>query len=109
MEEGDIIVMASDGLFDNVSEQEMLSVMTNIDEGEGKCSASTLAEVAKSLLFLALERAHDTNFMSPFAVAYNQQRKVYEMPVTGGYVTAEQQRGPRDRGWEDAWNERMEC
>ncbi|XP_050218041.1 probable protein phosphatase 2C 26 [Mercurialis annua] len=82
--EGDIIVMGSDGLFDNVFSEEIVSTIT---EHKG------VAEAAKALANLARTHALDSEFDSPYALEARSKgfdvplwKKILGMKLTGGKV-----------------------
>uniref|UniRef100_A0A803L3T0 Protein phosphatase n=1 Tax=Chenopodium quinoa TaxID=63459 RepID=A0A803L3T0_CHEQI len=58
LEEGDIVVMGSDGLFDNVYDREIASTVA---------SNSDVAEAAKALARLARDHSMDISFDSPYS------------------------------------------
>uniref|UniRef100_A0A803KS74 Protein phosphatase n=1 Tax=Chenopodium quinoa TaxID=63459 RepID=A0A803KS74_CHEQI len=58
LEEGDIVVMGSDGLFDNVYDREIASTVA---------SNSDVAEAAKALARLARDHSKDISFDSPYS------------------------------------------
>jgi len=64
VQEGDVLVMGTDGLWDNCFDEEVLSVIKYCQDGG--MSASKTAQV---LAFYARHRASDTKFASPFAYA----------------------------------------
>ncbi|KAK9154030.1 hypothetical protein Sjap_001510 [Stephania japonica] len=57
--EGDVIVMGSDGLFDNVFDHEIVSVISQFEDA---------AEAAKALANLASDHSRDANFDSPYSL-----------------------------------------
>jgi protein phosphatase PTC7 len=70
VEEGDIIVCATDGLFDNVDEDEIVSIVRKWEETQGAKppSDSCMAELAASLTHRARELSLDRSRDSPFAL-----------------------------------------
>ncbi|KAL9320096.1 hypothetical protein ACSQ67_011935 [Phaseolus vulgaris] len=75
--EGDIIVMGSDGLFDNVFDHEIVQTIVRYKD---------VAETAKSLANLASSHALDSNFDSPYSL--EARSRVADLPhfffLTGG-------------------------
>ncbi|KAH0667808.1 hypothetical protein KY285_029014 [Solanum tuberosum] len=79
---GDTIVMGSDGLFDNIFDQEIVSVVTTNDD---------VSNAAKALADLARNHSVDTKFDSPFSLEARARgfdvpwwKKVFGMKFTGG-------------------------
>eukprot|EP01137_Pigoraptor_chileana_P029865 Opistho-2@15661 len=68
---GDIIVMATDGLLDNMFTGEIEEVITHVSEKGG-----SLKEIADAIVSRAETYSHDANRMTPFARAA-QQAKVF--------------------------------
>lgn len=80
--EGDIIVMGSDGLFDNVFDHEILSSVANQND---------VAETAKVIASLANDHSKDIKFDSPYAIEarargidVEEWKKFLGMKLTGG-------------------------
>ncbi|CAJ1960483.1 unnamed protein product [Sphenostylis stenocarpa] len=80
--EGDIIVMGSDGLFDNVFDHEIVPTIVRYKD---------VAEAAKSLANLASCHALDSNFDSPYSLEARSRgfepplwKKILGMKLTGG-------------------------
>lgn len=89
---GDWVLLASDGLFDNVWEKDLLRVMDNVvngkgiagvyrpaagdrgGEGRGKATAVRPVDVAQAVLERALEASVATHYVSPFAVEAKKHR-----------------------------------
>ncbi|GAB0497087.1 hypothetical protein MMPV_008410 [Pyropia vietnamensis] len=89
---GDWVLLASDGLFDNVWEKDLLGVMDNVFRGngitgvyrpvvgdrggggEGKAAAVRPVDVAQAVLERALEASVATHYVSPFAVEAKKHR-----------------------------------
>lgn len=65
VEDGDVVLMATDGVFDNVPVNMLLEVLKGLegerDQGRLQMTANTIALMARSLSF-------DSDFMSPFAI-----------------------------------------
>ncbi|XP_022154888.1 probable protein phosphatase 2C 26 isoform X2 [Momordica charantia] len=80
--EGDILVMGSDGLFDNVFDHEILATATkNVD----------VVEAAKALANLASSHSADKMFESPYSLEARSKgydvpfwKKILGMKLTGG-------------------------
>ncbi|KAK4855900.1 hypothetical protein QYF36_012103 [Acer negundo] len=82
MMEGDIIVMGTDGLFDNVFDHEILSTVARF---------SGAAEAAKALAKLAHDHSNDSNFDSPYSIEARDKgldvplwKKILGMKLIGG-------------------------
>jgi len=79
LEIGDIIVMASDGFFDNLFDEDILKILSHVKEG-------TLEEIEKTVSVLgekAVELAADKTYMSPFSV---EAQKLGYLRTVGGKV-----------------------
>ncbi|KAK4363707.1 hypothetical protein RND71_018948 [Anisodus tanguticus] len=79
---GDTIIMGSDGLFDNVFDQEIVSVVTTNDD---------VSNAAKALADLAHNHSVDTKFDSPYSLEARARgfdvpwwKKFFGMKLTGG-------------------------
>ncbi|TXG74467.1 hypothetical protein EZV62_003046 [Acer yangbiense] len=70
MREGDIIVMGTDGLFDNVFDHEIVSTTARF---------SGAAEAAKALAKLAHDHSNDSNFDSPYSI--EARDKGFDVPL----------------------------
>ncbi|KAJ0083789.1 hypothetical protein Patl1_31006 [Pistacia atlantica] len=68
--EGDTIVMGSDGLFDNVFDHEIVSMMAKF---------SDVAETAKAIANLARNHSMDSNFDSPYSM--EARAKGFDVPL----------------------------
>ncbi|KAK1588007.1 hypothetical protein Q3G72_019131 [Acer saccharum] len=82
MMEGDIIVMGTDGLFDNVFDHEIVSTTARF---------SGAAEAAKALAKLAHDHSNDSNFDSPYSIEARDKgfdvplwKKILGMKLIGG-------------------------
>lgn len=64
VEDGDVILLATDGVFDNVPDQLLVTEMQKI---EGERDPTKLQGVANSIALMARSLAFDGAFMSPFA------------------------------------------
>lgn len=64
MEEGDVILVATDGVFDNVPEGVLVA---ELQRAQGECDAVALQAVANSIAWMARNLSFDGEFMSPFA------------------------------------------
>ncbi|KAF7816168.1 putative protein phosphatase 2C 26 isoform X1 [Senna tora] len=80
--EGDTIVMGSDGLFDNVFDHEIVSLVARYRD---------VAEAAKALANLASNHAKDSNFDSPYSLEARARgievpfwKKILGMKLIGG-------------------------
>ncbi|PIA59554.1 hypothetical protein AQUCO_00400441v1 [Aquilegia coerulea] len=80
--EGDTIVMGSDGLFDNVFDHEIVSMISRFND---------VAEAAKALATLANNHSKDTNFDSPYTIEARNRgndiplwKKALGMKLIGG-------------------------
>ncbi|KAM3309476.1 putative protein phosphatase 2C 26 isoform X1 [Capsicum chacoense] len=79
---GDTIIMGSDGLFDNIFDQEIISIVTTHDD---------VSNAAKALADLARNHSVDIKFDSPYSVEARARgfdvpwwKKVFGMKLTGG-------------------------
>ncbi|KAK4606772.1 hypothetical protein RGQ29_000847 [Quercus rubra] len=79
--EGDTIVMGSDGLFDNIFDQEIISTIARCRD---------VVEAAKALANLASNHSMDSNFDSPYSLEARSKgfdvplwRKILGMKLTG--------------------------
>lgn len=79
---GDTIIMGSDGLFDNIFDQEIVSVVSTHDD---------VSNAAKALADLARDHSVDTKFDSPFSLEARSRgfdvpwwKKAFGMKLTGG-------------------------
>ncbi|XP_036317917.1 protein phosphatase PTC7 homolog [Rhagoletis pomonella] len=77
VKEGDVILVATDGVFDNVPERLLLDVLK---ECEGVTDPVKLQMTANSLALMARSLSFDSEFMSPFAI--NARRN--NINATGG-------------------------
>ena len=73
LKHGDVVVMGTDGLFDNVYPEEAVAVVTALKR-RGK-SASV---AASGLAEFAQHRAHDQQHMSPFAFSAKSRGHAYD-------------------------------
>lgn len=64
VEDGDVILLATDGVFDNVPDQLLVTEMRKI---EGERDPTKIQNVANSIAWMARRLAFDGDFMSPFA------------------------------------------
>lgn len=65
LQSGDIVVLATDGLWDNVSEHLIVKHLSDIQPGDAQEACNGLALIARQLAF-------DTRHLSPFAVKASQ-------------------------------------
>lgn len=77
VKEGDVILLATDGVFDNVPESLLLDVLK---DAEGVTDPVKLQMTANSLALMARSLSFDSEFMSPFAI--NARRN--NINATGG-------------------------
>jgi len=77
VKEGDVILVATDGVFDNVPEKLLLDVLKEV---EGVTDPVKLQMTANSLALMARSLSFDSEFMSPFAI--NARRN--NINATGG-------------------------
>ncbi|XP_014287398.1 protein phosphatase PTC7 homolog [Halyomorpha halys] len=66
VQDGDVILLATDGVFDNVPDQILLNELKSV---EGVRDPLRLQSVANSIALMARKLAFDQTFMSPFAKA----------------------------------------
>jgi len=64
VEDGDVILVATDGVFDNVPESELVS---ELKRAQGLVDPTQLQAVADSIAWMARTLSFDSEFMSPFA------------------------------------------
>ncbi|XP_065335245.1 protein phosphatase PTC7 homolog [Cloeon dipterum] len=64
VEDGDVILLATDGVFDNVPDSLLLAELIGL---EGVRDESKIQGVANSIAWMARSLANDPNFLSPFA------------------------------------------
>ncbi|XP_047003031.1 protein phosphatase PTC7 homolog [Schistocerca americana] len=64
VEDGDVILLATDGVFDNVPDQLLLAELCKI---QGESDPLKIQGVANSIALMARALAFDSNFLSPFA------------------------------------------
>lgn len=69
VEDGDVILLATDGVFDNVPDQLLVTEMQKI---EGERDPTKIQGVANSIAWMARSLAFDGSFMSPFAQSARQ-------------------------------------
>ncbi|XP_067639066.1 protein phosphatase PTC7 homolog isoform X3 [Eurosta solidaginis] len=79
--EGDVILVATDGVFDNVPERLLLDVLK---ECEGVTDPVKLQMTANSLALMARSLSFDSEFMSPFAI--NARRNNINATVCNLYL-----------------------
>jgi protein phosphatase PTC7 len=65
VEDGDVILVATDGVFDNVPKSILLDTLKQV---EGERDAIKLQMTANTIAFMARSLSFDSEFMSPFAV-----------------------------------------
>lgn len=64
VEDGDVILLATDGVFDNVPDQLLVTEMRKV---EGERDPTKIQGVANTIAWMARSLAFDGAFMSPFA------------------------------------------
>lgn len=65
VKDGDVILVATDGVFDNVPKDLLLETLKNV---EGEKDAVKLQMTANSIALMARSLSFDSDFMSPFAI-----------------------------------------
>lgn len=65
VEDGDVILVATDGVFDNVPKKLLLETLREV---EGEKDAVKLQMTANSIALMARSLSFDSDFMSPFAI-----------------------------------------
>lgn len=65
VENGDVILVATDGVFDNVPKDLLLETLKGV---EGEQDAVKLQMTANSIALMARSLSFDSEFMSPFAI-----------------------------------------
>ena len=77
VEEGDVVVLGTDGIFDNLTEKQMINEISKLKDN----TPESLQSVADSLANLARMLSFDPNYLSPFA----KQARIQEgIEVIGG-------------------------
>lgn len=66
VEDGDVILLATDGVFDNVPLQILLNEVTKL---QGERDVLEIQKVANTIALMARSLAFDAKFLSPFAKA----------------------------------------
>lgn len=69
VEAGDVVLVATDGVFDNVPRAMLVSLLA---EAQGETRVSQLQTIANSIAFIARRLAFDQHFVSPFAKSARQ-------------------------------------
>lgn len=69
VEDGDVILLATDGVFDNVPDQLLVTEMQKV---EGEKDPKKIQGVANTIAWMARSLAFDEAFMSPFAQSARQ-------------------------------------
>ncbi|XP_044758746.1 protein phosphatase PTC7 homolog isoform X2 [Coccinella septempunctata] len=64
VEDGDVILVATDGVFDNLPHNLLINELTKV---QGERNASRLQMVANSIAWMARNLSYDETFISPFA------------------------------------------
>ena len=65
MKVGDVVLVATDGLFDNLPDSLIVKEMSKV---AGTTDSILLQEVANAIALKAQSLSHDENYMSPFAL-----------------------------------------
>lgn len=73
---GDVIVMGTDGLLDNLSDSEIAS-----EVGVQRCKGSGPSVIAQRLARMAFEAAYDKSRITPYAIAASEH---FDMAYSGG-------------------------
>ncbi|XP_078363501.1 protein phosphatase PTC7 homolog [Oculina patagonica] len=76
VELGDLIVLATDGLFDNVSTERILKELSQLEDH----STESIQHITDSLAHLARTHSYDPHYLSPFA----EQARCEGINITGG-------------------------
>ena len=61
LESGDVVLLATDGLWDNVSEQTIVNALKQVD-------ANNIQMICNSIALIARRLSHDAHYKSPFAL-----------------------------------------
>lgn len=69
VEDGDVILLATDGVFDNVPDHMLVTEMTKL---QGERDPARLQGVANAIAWMARSLAFDDEYMSPFALSARQ-------------------------------------
>lgn len=69
---GDLIITATDGLFDNINDAMILAELAALPDDPDEIVRTDLESVASSLATLARRKAIDKSFLSPFSLAARQ-------------------------------------
>ncbi|CAG9460661.1 unnamed protein product [Pedinophyceae sp. YPF-701] len=79
---GDVIIMGSDGLFDNVHDEDILrEVDGTLDVAESKGRAASSSAIAQRLAKLAFEASMDRRAQTPYAIAATE---AFDLVFSGG-------------------------
>jgi protein phosphatase PTC7 len=81
VEDGDVILLATDGVFDNVPDQLLITELIKV---QGERDPTKIQGVANSIALMARSLAFDGNFMSPFA----QNARENGIDAVGEYLQA---------------------
>uniref|UniRef100_A0A6T7VR05 Protein phosphatase n=1 Tax=Pyramimonas obovata TaxID=1411642 RepID=A0A6T7VR05_9CHLO len=85
LQEGDIIVAGSDGLFDNVFQDDIISIATSTIADSLKAGKSPLEAneaVAEELAALAYQHSQDLKYPSPYAIECNKDEAAMKQAQT---------------------------
>jgi protein phosphatase PTC7 len=73
---GDIVIAASDGLYDNVFDGEIKKLALELDEA-GLSPSDFCSQLSHTLVHLAIERGFDSSYLSPFAKAAKRAKRSF--------------------------------
>jgi protein phosphatase PTC7 len=73
---GDIVIAASDGLFDNVFDGEIKKLALELDE-TGLSPGEFCSQLSDTLVHLAIERGFDSSYLSPFSKAAKRAKRSF--------------------------------
>jgi len=82
---GDIIVAATDGVFDNLFDSDIEEIISDEESAAGSSDLELVKSTAKALADEAFARSMDARYMSPFAQAKGEQQGgfVFQKPIGG--------------------------
>jgi len=67
MEDGDVILLATDGVFDNIPDSVLQEEIRSLQSGSSAPDAAKIQACANSIALIARKLSQDENFLSPFA------------------------------------------
>lgn len=101
VEEGDVIVVGTDGLFDNVFDETIVDlVSSSLSSASATDVNAQLEKAAKAIATTAHKLAADPRYRSPFAVNALKNRRMFlggkmdDITVIVARVTAQKQQQP---------------